>query len=130
MARLPLQNVTLINAAVSSRTNLVRMAVPKFRNGLADHYEAHITETAPLSVVALAIDTLELPQRVALIKIDVEGHEDAALTGMQALIRRDRPVLIVEANGRADALLLAEGYHVRVLPGSSNRVYEPAQPSH
>jgi len=33
---------------------------------------------------------------VALIKMDVEGHEEKALQGMKEILNRDRPVLIVE----------------------------------
>jgi FkbM family methyltransferase len=36
--------------------------------------------------------------RVALVKIDVEGEEAGVLDGAEQLLRRDRPVVIVEAN--------------------------------
>lgn len=35
---------------------------------------------------------------VGFIKIDVEGHERAVIAGAAALLRRDRPVLLIEAN--------------------------------
>ncbi len=37
---------------------------------------------------------------VGLIKIDVEGHEEAVLHGAEALLRRDKPSLIIEAEER------------------------------
>lgn len=41
--------------------------------------------------------TLEHPRRVVAIKIDVEGAELAVLRGADALLARDRPVVIAEA---------------------------------
>ena len=35
---------------------------------------------------------------IALIKIDVEGHEVPALVGLEAMIRRDLPLICFEAN--------------------------------
>jgi FkbM family methyltransferase len=37
-------------------------------------------------------------EHVDLIKIDVEGHEPAAIAGMRSLLRRDRPIIISEVN--------------------------------
>jgi FkbM family methyltransferase len=37
---------------------------------------------------------------VALIKIDVEGHEEAVLCGAEEIIRRDRPTVITEIEER------------------------------
>lgn len=45
--------------------------------------------------------------RVGLIKIDVEGHELAVLQGARALLARDRPNLIIEAEERHRAGTLA-----------------------
>lgn len=38
--------------------------------------------------------------RVAFVKIDVEGHELAVLHGARALLDRDRPTLVIEAEDR------------------------------
>ncbi len=48
----------------------------------------------PVTVVAL--DELELPGPVRLMKIDVEGMEEAVLEGAAGVIRRDLPFLFVE----------------------------------
>lgn len=39
-----------------------------------------------------------LPPRVAIIKMDVERHEPAVIRGGRELIKRYRPVMIIEAN--------------------------------
>lgn len=50
--------------------------------------------------------------RTAVIKVDVEGHELAVLKGAKALLTRDLPTLIVEAEDRhrAGALDSVSGY--------------------
>lgn len=39
---------------------------------------------------------------VSFLKVDVEGHEAETLAGAEELIRRDRPVMLVEINGGPD----------------------------
>ena len=45
---------------------------------------------------------LDLPP-VAMIKIDVEGHEVRALTGLSATLEEHRPLVLFESHGTADA---------------------------
>jgi len=54
----------------------------------------------PVDVVALD-DELEGDDRVALVKLDLEGHETHALRGATAMLDKSHPALIVEANDRA-----------------------------
>ena len=42
--------------------------------------------------------------RVGYLKLDVEGHEIEALTGAEALIRRNRPILAIAGYHRWDDL--------------------------
>jgi FkbM family methyltransferase len=73
------------------------MSIPSFDTGLQNFYMATVTADSPsLSVVAIPIDSLRFPSRITLAKIDVEGHELAALRGMENLLKRDHPILIVE----------------------------------
>jgi FkbM family methyltransferase len=74
------------------------------------------------------LDDLSLPP-LALVKIDVEGHERAMLEGGIARLERDRPALIVEIEerhhpGRSDEVVarLADlGYEAFYLEGGSLR---------
>ncbi len=52
----------------------------------------------PIRVPTVRLDDESL-QTVTFLKIDVEGHELAVLQGAEALIARDRPVILVEING-------------------------------
>jgi FkbM family methyltransferase len=124
-AQLPIQNVTLINAAASDSVHIAGITIPKFDTGLDNYYMANLTkEPTELSVMCLPIDTLNIPEHITLIKIDVEGHEISALKGMEQLLRRDKPVLIVEGYiDEVAAYLSTLGYSFETDDGSSNRVY-------
>jgi len=52
-----------------------------------------------LVVETLTLDALDL-EDVAVVKIDVEGHELAVLEGGRRLLRRDRPSLLIEVEER------------------------------
>jgi FkbM family methyltransferase len=125
-------NVSLFNVALSDITAVMALSVPQFSSGLANFYCAGLTSTSPwpinsqtsFDVFTVALDTLTLPRRVTLIKLDVEGHELQALRGMAQLLRRDRPRLIVEnATEQICALLRDLGYESLQLPESPNRVF-------
>lgn len=127
---LPTQNVTLVNAAASSHTAPVSMAIPQFESGMNNYYQAHITPQADpgsvaASVLALRIDALQLDGPVRLVKIDAEGHEGEVLRGMIELLRAKRPHLIVEGSSEAIASYLAElDYRPIVLGNSPNTLFQ------
>ncbi len=73
------------------------MTVPKLESGLPGYPLAHLSDDGgEVAVMCLPLDMLCLPERIALIKIDVEGHELRAIKVMKNLIARDHPVLIAE----------------------------------
>jgi FkbM family methyltransferase len=125
VAQLPTQNVTLFNAAASEETALVKMVVPVADTGLANNYLAHISDSGQgVGVLCLNIDSLNLPQKIALVKIDAEGHDLNVLKGMVELLRRNQPTLIVEDNSPGVADFLTElGYSREKLPGSCNCIF-------
>jgi FkbM family methyltransferase len=117
-----LSNVTCINAAASSEHQIVSMTVPDDRFGLQNQYRAHLG-AGSLPVFCMALDALQLPQKVRLAKIDVEGHELDCLRGMQSLLRRDRPDLIIEGGDKVADFLAAFGYTAAKLDGSPNTIF-------
>lgn len=125
LARFPARNVTFLNIAASAATAVQSMRMPLLDSGMENRYMAHISDgPADLSVMTLPIDTLALPFPVRLVKVDVEGHELQALRGMEALLRRDRPILIVEGQVAEVAAYLATlGYGFEHQERSPNRVY-------
>jgi len=121
-------NVSLINAAVSNKLSVVGMTLPKFSTGLTNYYQAHVSseEDSELSVITLSLDSLFINQRIALIKIDTEGHESFVLDGMQKLIKKYHPVLIIETDSiEVIANLKSSGYFSEKLQNSPNVLFRP-----
>lgn len=126
MARLPQNNVTLLNIAASDSTGIVGMSIPKFDSGLNNFYMAHLTDSATdLQIMTAAIDALQFPGKIKLAKIDAEGHEIPVLSGMRDLLDRDHPVLIVEDNSEElIGFLHGLGYRHKKIKSSSNTIFE------
>ena len=97
------RNVTLVNMAVSDTPRVTTMTIPRSSNHLRNYYLASIAATELLvdvdrvQVFCFPLDMFNFPGRIRLVKIDVEGHEEAVLNGMKNLITRDKPVLIIES---------------------------------
>jgi len=125
IARLRYQNVTLLNVAASEFADIVGVHIPQFDTGIDNYYMAQLTrEKMELSVFCMPVDAVQIPSPVKFAKIDVEGHELSVLKGMEKMLKRDHPVLVVE--GVSDAVLsylTALGYSFRQEIGSPNRVY-------
>jgi FkbM family methyltransferase len=94
-------NVVVHHAAVGERAGTALLAVdPAPGRAALAHLVAAPAEGAAVQEVPLvALDDLGLTD-VAFVKIDVEGHELAALRGAERLLRRDRPTLLVEIEQR------------------------------
>lgn len=120
------RNITLFNAAASDRTASRGMSIPMYATGLRRSTEAHFSgdeETHDVWVYSMAVDDLSWPSRVALVKIDTEGHEMTVLRGMTRILSRDRPHLIVEASTEALLPFLADfGYQLDPLSHGPNFV--------
>jgi FkbM family methyltransferase len=117
------ENIRLNSA--SGRVEVDRRAVGSERGSVAmtsDLYAMNRVVTAPdaspAGTTTVEMTTLdewgaENPdRRVGLVKVDVEGHEIEVLEGGRELLRRERPVLIVEVNDpdRLGATLAELGY--------------------
>lgn len=120
-------NVTLINAAVSDKLDIVSMTMPNFPTGLQNYYRAEISTSSldkALSVLSISLDSLCLTQHIGLIKIDAEGHESFVLSGMHALLECHHPVLIVETESKeVVAKLSTFGYTFERLQNSPNIIF-------
>ena len=121
-------NVSLINAAVSDKLDVVGMSMPKFSTGLSNFYQAHLSPAADtvLTVLTMSLDSICINQHIALVKIDTEGHEAFVLAGMRKLIEASHPVLIVETGSKeVIADLQASGYVPEKLQDSPNVLFKP-----
>ena len=120
-------NITIIQAAASDLTCILRFTVDLAPSGLPDYFTARsTTDGGNFSAFATTIDSLALAHRVSLVKIDTEGTERLVLRGMEALLRRDQPVLIVECDASLADYLAGFGYlMVPHKPPSANLLFLP-----
>lgn len=122
-------NVSLINAAVSDKLDIVSMSIPKFSTGLKNYYQARLSnsEDSKLRVLSVSIDSLGLNNRIALVKIDTEGHEAFVLSGMRKLIEASHPILVVETDSNElIRQLVLLGYASEKLQNSPNVLFKPS----
>jgi FkbM family methyltransferase len=100
------QHVTVENLALSNQQGELKLFIPgdadspgaSLESGIASKTPCH-TETVKVTTLdAYVAEKLQAPVRV--IKIDVEGHELAVVQGALELIRRDKPLLVIECEGR------------------------------
>lgn len=124
--RLKHSNVTVMNVGASEETREFSVDIPKFDTGLNNYYMASLSDKdGEFRVMCISIDSLNLPGRVSLVKVDAEGHDLQVLKGMKSLLARDHPVLIVEDGSRdMEGFLVDMGYSSgQSISGSHNKIY-------
>lgn len=97
--KLKLENVELINCAVSDKAGRLMMEIPTFRDMGESFYDARLIPAGTTSALRHAevdvktVDELfgDLRRRVSFVKCDVEGQELQTLHGATALIEKDKP---------------------------------------
>jgi len=124
------RNVSVINAALSSNTSVSSMAWPKGAGGVNNYYEAQLAPESQLPpdarVLTVTLDSFRFPNRISLVKIDVEGHELDALKGMRSVLTSDKPILVVEGIASDVASFLSDfGYDSQYIKGSPNSIFSP-----
>lgn len=114
-------NVTALNLGASDAAGVVKVALDPLNYAASSIGKA---AAAGAVEVEFRLDRLDDmagigDSRVTLVKIDVEGHEAAALTGAEATIRRNRPLVVLEvlpddvANGTSAAVEVLRSYGYR-----------------
>jgi len=94
-------NLHLYHAAVSDQKGILKMNLPLLDFGAPNTGIAYIANESGAqmkveTVATLRIDDLQFKTPIDFIKIDIEGHEPTAFVGMEKLILRDRPVILIE----------------------------------
>jgi len=105
--RLSLDNVFVVNCAVSETSGSATMEIPVWSSGAENFCRAEIVaddSQDSLRHVKVKVDTLDsllgaASKPVSFIKLDVEGHELQCLRGATATIGKSRPAWLVEIWG-------------------------------
>lgn len=84
--------VELHHVAVGAKSSRAKLA--HFNRENMGATEMKYNETGDFPVVA--IDDLQIEDQISFVKIDIEGFEYEALKGMESIIRRNRPYMMVE----------------------------------
>lgn len=103
---LGLKNVEARPVGVSDAASDVFMQTPDYAGGGENLYESHIVSEpgAGFAVRVVPLDEAlgTAGGRVTFVKIDVEGHELAAIRGARQLLRAVQPALLIEVSGNPD----------------------------
>ena len=109
----PNLKIEIVEKAVGAETGVA----PIFDPGGVHCYSASLDssflkgEKESYSVPVVRVDDFASERGLAdvdLVKLDVEGHEDSALDGMQHLLRTSRPALMIEVLQRSKDRLLEQ----------------------
>jgi FkbM family methyltransferase len=99
-------NYQLESAALSGKSSKATLRVDRSNTGISTIEEkndlscaANIGAIVYREVETRTLDSYNIAD-VAMIKIDVEGHEEAVVDGAFETIRRNRPVLLIESEDR------------------------------
>jgi FkbM family methyltransferase len=110
--RLGLDNVELVNAAVSDSEGVVTMGKPHSRSGTETMYRAHIVtdeadtvtdEATGVRATTLDASFADIAAGVSFVKCDVEGHELACLRGGTGFLAATGAAWLIEVSGDPDA---------------------------
>ena len=146
--KLRLDNVEVINVAVSDSQAVVTMAIPYDSSGAETHYRASIvadsvkegkTETANVQAITIDSRFLSASGTISFIKCDVEGHELACIKGATKFLARSQPAWLIEVSGEPDdtdsaahhvfKILCNQGYSAWWYDGSKLRKRRPGDKS-
>jgi FkbM family methyltransferase len=97
-----LDRVDIRSIALSDSEGSATLYLPEQRHGLLEtscSLEPGFRlddRTLEMEITKAPLDNIELPERVGVIKADIEGHELAFLEGARKTIGRDRPFAFLE----------------------------------
>ena len=103
--------VTVVPAALSDRAGQGSLFIPSQEHGLVEtsaSLEAGFksghsaVEQVPVTTLDALVRRQPRPRRVAVVKIDVEGHDAAVLSGASRTIRWHRPIVFIEVLPTSD----------------------------
>ncbi|WP_162628793.1 FkbM family methyltransferase [Marinobacter bohaiensis] len=116
-----LNNVTLVNAAISDCFSLTGITVPN-----DNYYQAHLSNTSKNKVITLHPNSFQFSDTIDFIKIDAEGHEPKIVDALSDIITKDRPVLMIELNTKfLEEWCKSNDYTFTDFPNSHNHILAP-----
>lgn len=106
------KNIILHNIALSDSEGYAKLKIPirkksMVKSNFEDYYEGglatiesdnnlHNKMFDTFDVKKLNLDSFNFDQKISFIKIDVEGHEFSVLKGSEKILKKYKPVLLIE----------------------------------
>jgi FkbM family methyltransferase len=114
-------NIEVIEAAVSSNDGVAPIHVGR-GSALASLESDGTGVTVPVRVLRIDTFAASRPElSAALVKTDVEGHDLEALRGMDALVRRDQPLILTECEGTEALAALCRAWDYTIFAFTRDR---------
>ena len=98
-ATLPLRNVTIERKGVSDHSGVLTLYMPSVNSPEASLVPIEGAQKCEVPVVSLD-DYFAAGERLAVLKVDVEGHELGVFRGADRILREDKPLLLFECEQR------------------------------
>ena len=111
-----IRNIKLYNYALSDINGIAELKLPKrsksfFKDNIEEIYQLgaatihknnEFVEYKKISVTTKKLDDLfnSVHNKIGFIKIDVEGHEQEVINGSREIIRKNKPILLIEIEKR------------------------------
>lgn len=109
-----IQNMTISNLALSDKTGNINLRIPKrsrsiFKKNIEElyqlgcatiHHQNQFIKYDSFTVKKEKLDNLLQDEQIGFIKIDVEGHESEVIKGSLELIKKQKPILLIEIEER------------------------------
>lgn len=96
---LPLRDVSVEQKGVSARSGVLTLYMPSVNSPEASLERIEGAQKIDVPVVSLD-DYFAPGERLAMLKVDVEGHELGVFEGAERILTEDRPVLLFECEQR------------------------------
>ena len=106
------KNIILHNIALSDFEGYAKLKIPirkksMVKSNFEDYYEGGLATIEndnnlnnkmfdTFDVKTLTLDSFNFDQKISFIKIDVEGHEFSVLKGSEKILKKYKPVLLIE----------------------------------
>lgn len=104
-------NVSMYPFAVGAGIGRLAITMPSDNTGHAHVVEESYGKENVEVAQVVRLDSMKWDRRVDFLKIDVEGWELPVLQGGETMIRRDRPVIIIEQKPHGNAERYGWGQH-------------------
>lgn len=87
-------DVHCFNIGIGSKSSMVHFGNEQVRNSGV----IRIVDESNVTNLVIALDTIEFPEPIKFIKIDIEGHELSAFEGMKNTLLKYKPIIWLEDN--------------------------------